>query len=171
VLWGFALAGNAAAVGVGLALAFVTDVADGRLARRLGQASSFGGKLDSLVDATVGPSAVVWILLLRPEVVTDHLVLASIWLVTTYASLVVGLLRHRRLANLHLRSSRIACVVQYAFLVDVFLAGTYSPALLYLAAGLGIWSSLETLALQLAVRDVGEGEGSLSRALARRRPA
>ena len=29
VLWGFALAGNAVAVGVGLGLAFVTDVADG----------------------------------------------------------------------------------------------------------------------------------------------
>ena len=69
-LWEFALAGNATAVGIGLALAFVTDVADGRLARRLGQASSFGSKLDSLVDATVGPSAIVWILLLRPEVVT-----------------------------------------------------------------------------------------------------
>jgi phosphatidylglycerophosphate synthase len=171
VLWGVALAGNATAVGVGLAIAFVTDVADGRVARRLGQASSFGSKLDSTVDATVGPSAIVWILLLRPEVVTDHLVIAAVWLVTTYASLVVGLLRHQRLANLHLRSSRIACVAQYAFLVDVFLAASYSPALLYLAAGLGIWSSLETLALQLTVRDVGEGEGSLSRALSRRRAA
>ena len=53
----------------------------------------------------------------------------------------------------------------------MFLADAYSPVLLYLAAGLGIWSSLETLALQVAVRDVSEGERSLPRALARRRAA
>ena len=87
----------------------------------------------------------------------------------TYTSLAVGLLRHRRFANLHLRSSRVACVAQYAFLVDVFVAGSYSPVLLYLAAGLGILSSLETLVLQLAFDGIDEEERSISRALQRRR--
>ena len=39
VLWGFALAGNAVVVGVGLGLAFLTDVADGYAARRLNRTS------------------------------------------------------------------------------------------------------------------------------------
>ena len=169
VLWGFALAGSATVVGVGLAFAFVTDVADGYAARRLNRASAFGSRFDSLVDGIVAPSAIVWLLLLEPEVVRDHLVLFGIWLLVTYSSLALGLLRHRRFANLHLQSSRIACVAQYAFLVDVFVASSYSPLLLYLAAGLGIYSSAETLVLQLAFDDVTEGERSLARAFRRRR--
>jgi phosphatidylglycerophosphate synthase len=171
VLWGFALAGNAVVVGVGLGLAFVTDVADGYFARRLNRTSSFGSKFDSLVDSLVAPSAIAWLLMLKPEVVLDHKLLAALWVAATYSSLMLGLVRHRRFANLHLQSSRIACVAQYAFLVDVFVAPSYSPLLLYLAAGLGIYSSLETLVLQLAFDELTEGERSFARALRRRRVA
>lgn len=169
ILWGFALEGNSFAVGVGLALAFFTDVADGYAARRLNEVTPFGSKFDSLVDGLVAPSAIAWLLMLEPEVVRDHLVLAGVWVAVTYTSLAVGLLRHRRFANLHLRSSRVACVAQYAFLVDVFVAGRYSPALLYLAAGIGILASTETLVLQLAFDRVDEKERSFGRALKRRR--
>ena len=149
--------------------AFVTDVADGFAARRLNRVTPFGSRFDSLVDSLVGPSAIVWLLLLEPDVVRDHALFAGAWVAVTYTSLAVGLLRHRRFANLHLRSSRVACVAQYAFLVDVFVAGSYSPVLLYLAAGLGILSSLETLVLQLAFDGIDEEERSISRALQRRR--
>ena len=169
VLWGFALAGDARAVGLGLALAFLTDVADGFTARRMGRVTPFGSKFDSLVDSLIGPSAIAWLLMLEPAVVRDHLLLLAAWLLVTYASVAVGLVRHRSLANLHLRSARIACVVQYAFLVDVFLAGSYSPLLLYLAAGAGVVSSAETLLLQLAFDGLDERERSFGRALSRRR--
>jgi phosphatidylglycerophosphate synthase len=169
VLWGFAVTGHSVVVGVGLGLAFVTDVADGYLARRLGRVTEFGSRFDSIVDGLVGPSALVWILLLHPEVITEHVVLAVLWFSATYASLAVGLIRHRRFANLHLQSSRIACVVQYAFLVDVFVASSYSPLLLYAAAAAGIYSSTEALALQLAFDDVTEKQRSLAGALRRRR--
>jgi cardiolipin synthase len=168
VLWGFALAGNARAVGVGLALAFVTDVADGYFARRLNRTSSFGSKFDSIVDGFVAPSALVWLLMLEPNVVLDHKLLAGLWVTATYSSLILGLVRHRRFANLHLQSSRIACVAQYAFLVDVFVAPHYSTLLLYFAAALGIYSSLETLVLQLSFDDLSEGERSFRHARRRR---
>ncbi len=169
VLWAFALTGNALVVGVGLALAFATDVADGYAARRLNRVTPFGSKFDSIVDGLVAPSAIAWLLMLEPEVVLDHALLAGAWVVVTYTSLAVGLFRHRRFANLHLKSSRIACVAQYAFLVDVFVASSYSPLLLYLAAGLGIYSSAETLVLQLAFNRVDERERSFAGALRRRR--
>lgn len=169
VLWGFAFAGNARIVGLGLAFAFITDVADGYVARRMNRVTSFGSRFDSLVDSLIAPSALVWLLMLEPDVVFDNALLGIAWVVVTYASLAVGLLRHRRLANLHLRSSRIACVAQYAFLVDVFVASSYSPVLLYLAVGLGIYSSTETLVLQLVFDSVDERERSFGRALRRRR--
>ena len=136
---------------------------------RLNRTSSFGSKFDSFVDAFVAPSALVWLLLLEPEVILEHKLLAGLWVIATYSSLILGLVRHRRFANLHLQSSRIACVAQYAFLVDVFVAPGYSAVPLYLAAALGIYSSLETLALQLTFDDLTEGERSFMRALRRRK--
>jgi len=171
VLWGFALAGLPRYVGIGLAIAFVTDVADGQLARRLGQTSAFGSRFDSIADGILGPSAIAWLLLLKHDVLLDHVVVAALWFLTTYASLGIGLVRGRRFANFHLQSARTACVAQYAFLVDVFVATSYSPVLLYLAAGLGILASAETLALQLLCDDVSDHEGSLRQALRRRRAA
>jgi len=161
VMWVCALEGWALPVGIGLAICFVTDFGDGYVARRLGQTSSFGSKFDSAVDAFIGPSAIVWLLLLEPDVVLGHLPLLASWLAVTYASVVVGMLRHGRFANLHLQSSRIACVVQYAFLVDVFVTSSYEPLLLYAAAVAGIASSLEALVLQLTRIQVDEHQGSI----------
>jgi phosphatidylglycerophosphate synthase len=160
-LWAFALAGWSPAVGVGLALCFLLDFGDGFVARRLGQTSTFGSKFDSLVDGFIGPSAIAWILLLEPRTLLDHKLLAATWFALTYSSLAVGLVKFRRFANLHLQSARLACVVQYAFLVDAFVAPPAEPALLYAAAGAGIVASLESLLLQLTRRRVDEHAGSI----------
>src|SRR5436190_12437095 len=122
VLWGAALTGRAVVVGIGLGIAFATDVLDGYAARRLNRSSAFGSKFDSLVDGIVAPSAIAWLLILRPTVVPQHVLLVGAWFLAMYVSLGVGLVRYRRFANLHLQSSRVACVAQYAFLVDVFVA-------------------------------------------------
>ena len=161
VLWVCAFAGWSRAIGIGLALSFLSDFGDGFVARRLGQTSAFGSKFDSYVDGFIGPSAIAWLLLLHPETLLDHKVLAATWFAITYVSLVVGLAKFRRFANLHLQSARIACVVQYAFLVDAFVAPPCEPALLYAAAGAGIVSSLESLVLQLTRSRVDEHAGSI----------
>jgi phosphatidylglycerophosphate synthase len=167
LMWTAALEGSPRAVGVGLALSFWLDFGDGFAARRLGQATAFGSKFDSIVDSTIGPSALCWLLLLEPAALQDHWLLAATWVAVTYASLVVGLVKFRRLANLHLQSARLACVVQYAFLVDAFAAAPYEPILLYAAAGAGIVASLESLVLQLRRSRVDEHLGSLVQARAR----
>jgi phosphatidylglycerophosphate synthase len=168
VLWALALTGQWFAVGIGLAVCFWSDFADGFAARRLGQASAFGSDFDSKVDSLIGPSAIAWIVMYQPDAFLDNLWIAVAWLAITYASTLVGLLKFRRMDNLHLQSARIAAVVQYAFVVAVFVAPPYEPVLLYLAAGMGIVASLESLLLQLTQRHVKEGMGSLL--LAARRP-
>ena len=161
VLWVAALLGQSRIVGIGLALAFLSDWADGFVARRLQVSSPFGSKLDSIADGLIVPSGVAWLLLLQPAALLDHRVIALTWFVLTYASIGVGLVKFRRYANLHLRSARIACVFQYAFVVDALVAPPYVPVLLYAAASLGIISSLEALVLQLARSEVDEHQGSL----------
>ena len=161
ILWIAALGGHGRIVGIGLALAFVSDWADGFVARRLKVSSRFGSKLDSIADGLVAPSAVAWLLLLQPAALLDHRAVALAWFALTYASLGVGLIKFRRFANLHLQSSRIACVFQYAFVVGALAAPPYEPILFYAAAGLGILSSLETLVLQLVREDVNEHLSSI----------
>jgi phosphatidylglycerophosphate synthase len=156
VLWVFALRGDGVAVGVGLGVSFALDFGDGFLARRLQQTSSFGSKFDSVVDSLIGPSAIAWLLILQPRTILDHKLVLAVWFALTYVSIAVGLVKFRRLANLHLQSSRIACVVQYAFLVDAFAAPPYLPVLLFAAAAAGAVSSLETLVLQLTQMRVDE---------------
>jgi phosphatidylglycerophosphate synthase len=169
VLWALALDGQRLAVGIGLAICFWTDFGDGFLARRLGQASAWGSDFDSKVDSLIGPSALAWIVLFEPKTFLDNLWIAVAWLAVTYASTLVGVFKFRRMDNLHLQSARVAAVVQYAFIVDVFVAPPYEPILLYAAAGIGIVASLESLLLQLTQRHVREGMGSLL--LVMRRPA
>jgi len=160
-LWSAALLGHGRVVGTGLALSFLLDWGDGFVARRLNLQSQFGSRFDSLVDALVMPSAVAWLLLLQPSALLDHQTVTFTWLALTYASLALGLIKFRRVANLHLRTSRIACVAQYGLGVDALAAPPYQPALFYAAVGLGVLSSLETLVLQLVRRNVHEHHGSL----------
>jgi CDP-diacylglycerol--glycerol-3-phosphate 3-phosphatidyltransferase len=160
-LWACALLGHGRAVGIGLAACFLLDWGDGYAARRLGVQSAFGSKFDSIVDGAIVPSAIAWILLLEPRALLDDRSIALTWFVLTYASLAVGLVKFRRFANLHLRSSRVACVFQYAFVVDALAAPPYEQVLLYAAAACGIASSLETLVLQLVRLEVDEHLGSI----------
>ena len=72
VIWVFALLGDGRVVGAGLIAAGVTDFLDGLVARRFGQASPAGARLDLTADTLVLLSAVAWIGLLHPEVVRDN---------------------------------------------------------------------------------------------------
>lgn len=161
VLWVFALQGNARAVGIGMAIAFATDVLDGWLARRLGQESPIGSALDSLADNILQPSAAVWLYLLRPDFVRAHAVAIGVAIAVYVASLAVGLVRFGRLGNLHLHSSRASAVVQYVFIVQALVSQTPSTLLFYLALITWTVSSAETLILQLTSDRVDEHMGSI----------
>lgn len=68
ILWAFAFLKLPVVLGIGPIISFATDVLDGYAARRLGQVSAFGSKLDSLADNLLIPSGLVWLWMLKPEV-------------------------------------------------------------------------------------------------------
>jgi phosphatidylglycerophosphate synthase len=104
---------------------------DGQLARRLGQASALGSRLDAIADAAVNASALGWLYLLRPEVVRDHVVLIVPLIALGAAAIAVGWIRFGRIADLHLPSGRAMAVAGYLFLVNLFLFDTYSRVLFF----------------------------------------
>ena len=90
VLWGLALAGQWFAVGVGLAVCFWSDFADGFAARRLGQTSAFGSDFDSKVDSLIGPSAIAWIVMYQPDAFVPERFLPGASAVDRFAYLPFG---------------------------------------------------------------------------------
>lgn len=159
--WVCALLGLGGAVGVGLIVAGLSDAVDGFLARKLNQTSAFGSKLDSIADTLIIRSVVVWVLLLRPEILLDHLIIVPLQLLLDLAVLAVGWAKFRQIGNLHLYGSKAAGIVQYVFIVHAFLFGGYSTPLLYAAFTLAILAGLEQLIVLLTRDRVDEHIGSV----------
>jgi cardiolipin synthase len=161
ILWLCALLGLRVYVGLGLVVALITDALDGIAARRLGQTSEFGSKFDSIADQTIQLSSIGWVLLLMPEIITENLVVSALAMGAYLASLTVGLVKFRRLGNLHLYLSKASGLLLYLFLIHAFVVGRYNQPLFLTAVLLFTLSSAETLALQLLSSEVDAETGSI----------
>ena len=167
-VWIAALLGNGRLVGVGLLVAGATDFFDGYLARRLGQESAAGARLDSLADNLLLISATAWIELLHPEILSQNTVLVVATVAIYLASLSIGLMKFHQLGNLHLYSSKVAGGALYSFAVITLITGVYEPLLLWFAAAAFMVSSTETLLAQVLLSAVDENMGSIFLAVQRR---
>jgi phosphatidylglycerophosphate synthase len=161
VLWALAYAGQSVQLGIVLALAGLTDVLDGPVARRTGRSSRYGSQLDSVADILLMGSIVAWMAWLHPVFFRDNFLPLLAWAVIGVAALMVTLVRFGRLGNLHLYSAKTAGVVAYLFAVWLFVSGGYHPAFFRLAVGLAILGATETLLVALTRDHVDERAGSL----------
>jgi cardiolipin synthase len=161
VMWVCAVLGTRTYIGVGFIIGLVTDLLDGAAARKLNQTSDFGSKFDSLADQFLQISSIIWVLMLLPEIFTENLLVSLLALGTYLTSLTVGLIKFRRMANLHLYLSKVGGLFLYLFLIHAFMVGQYSQVLFVIAGVLFIFSSLETLILQLTSSEVYADTGSI----------
>lgn len=152
ILWALALRGHGTALGIGLALAGLTDVLDGPVARRTGRSTRFGSQLDSIADLLVIGSTVAWMAILAPAFFRDNAMALVAWLLIGGAALVVTWIRLGRFGDLHLYSAKAAGVVGYLFAVSLFVLGDYSPLFWGFTIGLALVAALETLAAALLLR-------------------
>jgi phosphatidylglycerophosphate synthase len=149
VLWVLAALQLTVALGIGIALAGLTDVLDGPVARMTGRSSRVGSQLDSLADLILMTSIVAWIAWLHSDFLRANLLPLGAWAIIGTASLVATWLRFGRVGNLHLYSAKTAGVVGYIFVVWLFVLGSYSPAFFVVAVGLAILGATETLLVAL----------------------
>ena len=163
VLWVFAVQDMPLVVAAGTVIAALTDTLDGVLARRLGQVSKFGSKLDSLADNLFKPSVVAWLLILEPELFSDHPIELLVAIGLYAASVTVGLIKFKRFGNLHLYSGKVGSLAQYIFIFSALIFPGYNQLLFYLAVGMFILSNTEALLLQLTRSEVDEHIGSILR--------
>jgi phosphatidylglycerophosphate synthase len=161
IVWWYAMLGDGRLVAAGLIAAGLTDFLDGYVARRLGQASPAGARLDLSADTLLLLSALAWIEMLHPEIFRENAALIAGALMIYLASVAAGLLKFRSLPNLHLYSSRVAGGFLYAFATITLATGRYHRLLLALAAVAFIVSCAETLAGELIFSAVNERVGSV----------
>jgi phosphatidylglycerophosphate synthase len=172
VLWVLALRGDVVETGLGLIAAGLTDVLDGYVARRFDVATPAGAALDSLADNLLTLSGVVWLFLLRPDVVAAFAWPLAIWLVLYLSFLGLGMVKFRRFANLHLYSSKAAAFTTYAFIVSSFVFSAVPYVVGWVAFGMAVVSLVEGLACQIICSELDEHTGSIFRVRRRaRRPA
>jgi phosphatidylglycerophosphate synthase len=161
VLWFCAFRGQLTCIGIGLIIGLVTDLLDGAVARKLNQTSDFGSKFDSLADQFLQLSALIWVLMLMPEIFSENLFISLLAITIYITSLLVGLVKFKRMANLHLYLSKVGGLFLYIFLIQAFISGEYSYFLFIVAGILFILSSTETLILQLILPSVDSNIGSI----------
>ena len=152
VLWLFAIAGEAVVVGVGFFLAWLSEALDGFLARRLDAVSAWGSRFDSISDGLMFASGLAWIVMLRPDFAREQTVPLAIWVGIGAAAYLVGWIRFRRLADVHLWSAKAANFLGFLFVAWLLVFGTYAPAFFYFVIGVCILAATETL-LALATRE------------------
>ena len=154
VLWGFALMNWPFYLGGGLGMALLTDAFDGRLARRFPQFTN--GKYDSRADKLLMLSVVFWLVMLRPQIFSQHPLLILIAALIYLASLLTGWLKFGRISSLHLYSGRLGGIMQAIFVLHAFLSNHYSVGLFYVAIGLFIIAASEELLIQLTQTEIDE---------------
>jgi len=160
-LWVLAYLEMRVYLGAGLAVAGLTDVLDGPVARATRRSSPYGSQLDSTADILLMGSIVVWLAWLNPGFFRDHAVPLLVWVAIGSASVVVTLVRFGRLGDLHLYSTKVAGVAGYIFVVWLFVLGDYSPLVFAVVVGLAIIASTETLLVALTRARADERIGSI----------
>jgi phosphatidylglycerophosphate synthase len=147
--WIPALAGEPVPVAILAAIAGTTDVLDGIIARATGRRSRFGSQLDSIADLVLTLSTVAWLFMLRPAFITENRTVLSIWLALGALTLVIGVVRFRRIGDLHLRSAKVAGVAAHLCVLFLLLTGTYSRVVFAAVLALCYIATSEALLVML----------------------
>jgi cardiolipin synthase len=166
VLLALARAGEQRAFVCCLLVSLVTDVLDGKIARRTGRTSELGAVLDSWADFVSYASLLPSVWWLRPDFVRAE----ATWLlvaVTGYlAPVLLGVLRYGRLTSYHTRGAKLAAYVNGAGAVVVFTGG---PALPFRVATVVLaLVELEEVAITLVLPEWRANVRSLAHAVALR---
>lgn len=147
----FIWAGQARACFWVLIVAFATDLLDGFLARRLGQVTALGARLDSAADLPLFVAAALGAWRLNPVAVARYLSLLALVLVVGGMAQVVSLRKHGRLAGFHTSIAKSTGILAAVTLLALIWGWDVAP-LNYAALGMGVLAQTEQLAIAWTLR-------------------
>lgn len=161
LLWAFAFLGLPVYLGIGLAVAGLTDVLDGPVARLTDRSSRYGAQLDSIADILLMASIFWWLVLLKPRFFAVNAVPLVLWAVVGSTAVAATVVKFGRMGNLHLYSAKIAGVLGHLFAIWLFVFDSYSGWFFGAAMGMAILASTETLLVALTRDRVSDRMGTI----------
>ncbi len=141
-----------ALLGACLALAFLSDVLDGIVARRLGVATTGLRRLDSVVDSVFYLAVLLAAWRLHPGAIRRNLVPLAVLAGLEIARYALDLVKFRREASYHMWSSKLWGILLFAGCFSLLALGR-DGWLVSLAIWAGIVADLERLAISVALRE------------------
>lgn len=132
-----------------VAYALASDAVDGPIARRLGQATALGARLDSIADAALYLTAPIAALVLYPVLRERERVTVIVVLAAYLVPIAVGFVKYRRLTAYHTIAARTAGVLLAVAFVTVVAFGLTWP--LRAAVAVLVLSAIEEIAITLAL--------------------
>jgi len=142
---------NAAAFGICLVLAFLSDYFDGVIARRLGVVTEFLRHADSVVDTVFYLCTAAAIALTAPEILSQRWFALLVLLSLEVARYVFDLRKFGKEAAYHMWSSKLWGLLLFLGAFSVLALNTASW-LVALAIYWGVLADLEGLAISLVLR-------------------
>ncbi|MDO9212228.1 MAG: CDP-alcohol phosphatidyltransferase family protein [Methylococcales bacterium] len=130
-----------------LALAFLTDLLDGFVARLMGQVSQFGAVLDSWADVITYLTIAIGCWWLWPDVVRSELVFVVLMVASCLLPAIVGFSKFGCFTSYHTWGVKIAAAAMGLSLYVLFFGGSAIP--FRVAAVICILAAIEEIALTL----------------------
>ena len=132
------------------AYCMLSDIFDGRIARRLGQSSEFGARLDSWADLMMilcGPVCAMW---LRPELVRSEWIGIAAVVGGNILAIAIGYAKFGRLTSYHTAAARLAAYIAGAGAIIAITWGW--PWLFRVGAAVAVYSVIEEIAITLTLK-------------------
>lgn len=149
--------------------AMASDVVDGQWARRFGQASAIGARLDSVADLVTWATLPLFLFWLWPDLLRAEAPWVLAALAAFAAPTLAGLLRFGRLTSYHTWGAKLCSWLMAAGALLLVALG--EPALFHLAAAILVASALEEIAITATLPSWRPDVPSLWHALRARRAA
>jgi CDP-diacylglycerol--glycerol-3-phosphate 3-phosphatidyltransferase len=141
-----------AAFGACLVAAFVSDIFDGVIARRLGVATPNLRRLDSVADSIFYAAAVFAAWHLHPAAITERIAPLSLLALLEISRYAFDFIKFGREASYHMWSSKLWGIALFAGFFALLVQGAPGWPV-SIAVFIGIIADLEGLAISVALRD------------------
>ena len=133
-----------------LVVAGATDMLDGWLARKYGWVSRIGAVLDSAADIAMVMVVLLGVWTMRAEVFVEHGLIVWAVVVIWSITILLGLLRYRRLTSFHTGFTRVGLMMFGVFIVVLFFHG-FVPWVLYACGTVCFIAGVESFILVLLI--------------------
>jgi len=110
--------------------------------------TEFGARLDSLADEGTLILAFVGLLVFKWGEFEPYKISALLFLASYILSILISLIRFKKMPSLHLYSSKVGAVLQGSFFFVLFIFGFY-PVFYYIVVILGIAAFIEQIIILL----------------------